>query len=324
MTRFWTCHWQFRFWRPDINTEGQPVTASGSNSFRKRGVSVGDSVYIISLSAGQLYIGGRMAVKQIVSRQEALTLLNRDNLYDAREWIVDPEESGTLLHLHRRLSPALTRQLRFVSGPNKKEPCFVSDTDLDNQATRGVRQISLESATLLDRIIDVSDRLPKTGQIITVTEDMLRDAKASERPSGVESEYSAIPEEVDVTAPLYEGAVRRIAVNAYERSSAAREKCILHYGCRCAACGLTLAEKYGESAQGLIHVHHVRQLSDVNAKYQVDPVQDLRPVCPTCHAIIHTRTPPFTVEEVTAMIDETKNNANQAVVGTSLRAAPHR
>lgn len=325
MTRFWTSHWQFRYWRPDVNREGQPVRASASNSFRRRGVSVGDTVYIISLSHGQLYLGGRMVVRQIVSRQEAVRLWNNDNLYDADEWVIDPAESGTLLNLHRRLAPDLTRQVRFVSGPNLKEPCFVSDAELDNQATRGVRQISLESATLLDRIIEVSDRLPKTGQIITVTEDMLRDdAKESERPAGVESEYSAITEEVDVTAPLFEGAVRRIAVNAYERSSAAREKCILHYGCRCAACGLTLAEKYGEAAQGLIHVHHVRQLSDVNAEYQVDPVQDLRPVCPTCHAIIHTRTPPFTVEEVTAMIEETKNSANQAVVGTSLRAAPHR
>lgn len=137
-------------------------------------------------------------------------------------------------------------------------------------------------------------------------------AAALEQLGWVQDEQSSIPEEVDVMAPLYEGAVRRIAVNAYERSSAAREKCILHYGCRCAACGLTLAEKYGESARGLIHVHHLLQLAAVNAKYQVDPVQDLRPVCPTCHAIIHTRTPPFTVDEITEMIEETKRNANQA------------
>lgn len=63
MTRFWTCHWQFRYWRPDINREGQPVCSSGSNSFVRRGVSVGDVVYVISLSGGQLYLGGRMMVR---------------------------------------------------------------------------------------------------------------------------------------------------------------------------------------------------------------------------------------------------------------------
>jgi len=133
-------------------------------------------------------------------------------------------------------------------------------------------------------------------------------AKALERLGWVDGEHPAIPEEVELTAPLYEGAVRSISVNAYERSSAAREKCILHYGCRCAACGLTLADKYGEAAQGLIHIHHLRQLASINAEYQADPIVDLRPVCPTCHAVIHSRTPPFTIEEVTGMIEAQKEH----------------
>lgn len=131
-------------------------------------------------------------------------------------------------------------------------------------------------------------------------------AGALEQLGWVEGDHSGIPEEVEVTAPLYEGAVRQIAVNAYERSSAAREKCILHYGCRCVVCGLTLSEKYGEVAQGLIHVHHLRQLAEVNAEYRVDPVADLRPVCPTCHAVIHSRMPAFTIDEVRAMIGSAK------------------
>jgi putative restriction endonuclease len=146
-------------------------------------------------------------------------------------------------------------------------------------------------------------------------------AAALEQLGWVQEEHPSIPEEVNMTAPLHEGAVRRIAVNAYERNSAAREKCILHYGCRCAACGLSLAERYGDAVQGLIHVHHLRQLADVNAEYQVDPVEDLRPVCPTCHAVIHSRTPAFTVEEVKAMIEETKTNANQASEVTARKLA---
>lgn len=133
-------------------------------------------------------------------------------------------------------------------------------------------------------------------------------AKAVGYPSFGSANLHLIPEEVDMTTPLYEGAVRRIVVNAYERSSVAREKCILYYGCRCKACGLDLAEKYGKIAQGLIHVHHLRQLAEVDAEYQVDPVQDLRPVCPTCHAVIHSRTPALTVEEVAAMIEEAQGS----------------
>jgi hypothetical protein len=93
--RFWICHWLFRNWRPEIQREGQPVRLAGSNSFRKRGVSVGDSVYIVSLGAGQLYLGGRMVVERIVSRREALRLWDDDDLYDdAEEWAVGPEGSA--------------------------------------------------------------------------------------------------------------------------------------------------------------------------------------------------------------------------------------
>ena len=82
-----------------------------------------------------------MTVKQVVSREEAIQLSNDDTLYDAEEWIVDPEHAGTPLHLHRRLAPSLTKQLRFASMDGPKEPSFVSGTDLDNQAMRGVRQL---------------------------------------------------------------------------------------------------------------------------------------------------------------------------------------
>lgn len=313
MKGFWTCHWRFRFWRPDINREGHPVSLSGSNNFRKRGVSVGDTVYIISLSDGHLYLGGRMTVKQIVSRSEAAKLWNDENLYDAREWIIDPEETGSTLHLHRRLSPTVTKQLRFLSGSSRKEPCFISDTELDNQATRGVRQLSPESAALFDRIIAVTDRMPNDGEIITVTEDLLQDITAlgPERSAG---KRFTMPEEVDSSEPFYEGAVRRIVVNAYERNSEAREKCIIHYGCHCAVCGIILANKYGEAAEGLIHVHHIIQLAEIKTQYQVDPVEDLRPVCPTCHAVIHTRRPAFTIEEVQEMIrNQKQDNANKAL-----------
>jgi hypothetical protein len=136
-------------------------------------MSVGDSAYIISLSGGQLYLGGRMVVKRIVTRPEAVQLLNNDDLYNADEWIVDPEKSGTLLNLHHRLSPALTKQLRLILSSGPSEPVFESETELYRQATRGVREITPVYAALLDRIIEATDRLPRTGELVTVTEEML-------------------------------------------------------------------------------------------------------------------------------------------------------
>lgn len=129
-------------------------------------------------------------------------------------------------------------------------------------------------------------------------------AQAMERLGWTDKTHAFIPEEVEYSTHLYEGAVRSISVNAYERSVVAREKCILYYGYRCSVCGVILADVYGEIAQGHIHVHHLQQLSKINAKYQVDPVQDLRPVCPNCHAIIHMTNPPYTIEEAKGFIEK--------------------
>jgi predicted HNH restriction endonuclease len=35
----------------------------------------------------------------------------------------------------------------------------------------------------------------------------------------------------------------------------------------------------------------------------VDPIQDLRPVCPNCHAVIHRGDPIHSIEAVRAMLD---------------------
>lgn len=130
-------------------------------------------------------------------------------------------------------------------------------------------------------------------------------AEALEKLHWVEGAACSIPQEVDEPNRYYEGAVSTIPVVEYERSGKARDACVAHYGRKCAACGLCLADVYGDAAEGLIHVHHLRQLASITRQYQVDPIADLRPVCPNCHAVIHSRRPlPYSIEEVAAMLKE--------------------
>lgn len=95
-----------------------------------------------------------------------------------------------------------------------------------------------------------------------------------------------------------EGAVRQVLVNAYERDRAARQACIDHFGPACVVCDLRFEERYGPLGAGFIHVHHIVPLAEIGAGYQVRPTEDLRPVCPNCHAMLHRRRPPLTVEEL--------------------------
>ncbi|HHO0788469.1 HNH endonuclease [Aeromonas allosaccharophila] len=66
------------------------------------------------------------------------------------------------------------------------------------------------------------------------------------------------------------------------------------------ATGLTIdfGEKYGELGKGFIHVHHMMPLSEIGEEYVVDPIKDLIPVCPNCHAMLHRRNPPLTIDDL--------------------------
>ena len=112
----------------------------------------------------------------------------------------------------------------------------------------------------------------------------------------------------DIPAPprtLPEGAKRQIVVNAYERNAKARQLCIDHFGYTCAVCDFSFGETYGEFIDGFIHVHHLTPLHEIDEEYDVDPINDLIPVCPNCHAAIHYGGENRTVDELKAMMEHT-------------------
>lgn len=108
-----------------------------------------------------------------------------------------------------------------------------------------------------------------------------------------------IPEEIDASGEHYEGNVDQILVNRYERDPAVRKKCIAHHGTKCSICGFDFVTTYGEFMHGFIHVHHLKSLAQMGKLHKIDPVKDLRPVCPNCHAAIHHRfKPPYSIDEI--------------------------
>lgn len=109
---------------------------------------------------------------------------------------------------------------------------------------------------------------------------------------------SSITEEIFQPERYVEGASTRVAVNAYERNRKARAACIKHYGASCAVCDFNFEKVFGAIGRGFIHVHHVVSLSEIAKEYELDPIRDLIPVCPNCHAIIHLTQPMLSVEEL--------------------------
>lgn len=112
----------------------------------------------------------------------------------------------------------------------------------------------------------------------------------------------ALPEEIDANGNHTEGAVRKITINAYERDPLVRRKCIEAHGAVCAICGFDFGVVYGPAAKGFIHVHHLEPISISGKAHSVNPIADLRPVCPNCHAVIHLSGECKSIEEVRAML----------------------
>jgi 5-methylcytosine-specific restriction protein A len=122
------------------------------------------------------------------------------------------------------------------------------------------------------------------------------------------------PEEIKIVdaVSITEGMKKTVVVNTYERNSKARRCCIAHWGSKCIICHFDFFENYGSIGSGFIHVHHLVPVSKIGQSYQVDPINDLRPVCPNCHAIIHLRNPPFTIEEMQKMLfSHSRGNSGQ-------------
>lgn len=118
-----------------------------------------------------------------------------------------------------------------------------------------------------------------------------------------------LPEEVETPEQFFEGASKTVVINAYERNADARGKCIKHHGYRCAVCKFDFSAFYGSIGDKYIHVHHVVPLSEIRKEYVLDPIKDLVPVCPNCHAIIHRTRPAMTVGQLKKHLEEKNDNS---------------
>jgi len=100
-----------------------------------------------------------------------------------------------------------------------------------------------------------------------------------------------------------EGAVVEIASRRYERSRINRAACIEIQGAGCVVCGFDFGVAYGPIGEEFIHVHHVVSVSTLGPATVIDPSRDLVPVCPNCHAMLHTSRPPLLPDALRALMD---------------------
>lgn len=115
-------------------------------------------------------------------------------------------------------------------------------------------------------------------------------------------EHDTLPAKGLVDRKYIEGAKRLVEQTLYERNPEARQVCLKKFGFACRVCEIDFSKVYGAAGAGYIHVHHLELVSKKGGEYEVDPAKDLRPICPNCHAIIHKRRNPYSINDVRKMI----------------------
>jgi predicted HNH restriction endonuclease len=128
----------------------------------------------------------------------------------------------------------------------------------------------------------------------------------------VEKESEDSSQDDNIVSNFSEGAVKVVVLTKYERNSLARNACIEYYGHKCSVCGFDFEEFYGHLGKGFIHVHHLIPISNIAEEYVINPINDLRPVCPNCHAMLHKSNPPLTISDLKILLFKDRvNNLNE-------------
>ncbi len=168
----------------------------------------------------------------------------------------------------------------------------VAENKNGSKTTQKITSILKKSPTPSERINEIYSKVCENLEIETIEQKRA---------------FWEILEE-DLEEYFIEGAPNKILVTKYERNPEARKACLRTYGYNCFVCGFNFESFYGEIGHEFIHVHHLKPLADKKAEYKLDPIKDLRPVCPNCHAMLHRKEKLLSIEKLKKMMKSQRNS----------------
>ena len=201
-------------------------------------------------------------------------------------------------------NPPKDRIIKFVTIlDNSRKNGFSSNIKINGSASTDIQEL-LGTDSIWDKFdlevskIYIEDNASMSDALMSLSEDivglMLSLMELVEKYENFSDVHSI---------GLPEGAMEKIAVNKYERNRINRKCCLDYYGYDCKVCEINFEKHYGSIGKNFIHVHHITPVSQLGPDYVIHPIDDLVPVCPNCHSMIHKKDPPFTIDEMKQVRD---------------------
>ena len=135
----------------EINPNARFFDYTASSLFLKRGVSVGDYLYLVTVISGRLYLAGKMEIGEIVSLAGAVRRFEGERLFQVSDHLF--ARRVTPLDYTRDVPLQITARLLFFKEKRLATLKFSKPGWLDSQTLRGIREMPRETAEKLDELL---------------------------------------------------------------------------------------------------------------------------------------------------------------------------
>ena len=256
--KYFTHYWKNSTWESNRNSDFKEYAVEhiSGNDLKKRGFSIGDTVFIVTVRSGKLFISGKLIIGKFCNREEAAKEMNcnSNDLWDAKEHIIASKYTVTTpKHWDLEVPLEIAKQLKFMTGDKVKTLVFNNQNELDKQTLRSPRQLTFESALKLDTVL------------LSLGKNELIENRLE---SNWENNSEIIPKEYIFESAVEGNKTKRFSTK-YERDSKLRKQAIQIHGYTCKVCGINFEKKYGEHGKDFIHVHHLKPLFQYETPKQV-------------------------------------------------------
>ena len=240
-------------------------------------VHPGDVLWVVNVYLGELWLLGRIHVETIVSDSEIAQELA--DISDV-DWVeADWYAIANRYHVEPLREVNLTGYLSQLKFAGKSEKVRFVEGRLEANQFRALRELHPKTAKLIEQIwYDTEDKPEPTADFIEITEDAF-----------------AYTEGKKVTRTLEQRQRNRQLVNKAKRRFKKQ-----HGKYFCVACGFDFEAFYGRE---YIEAHHTKALSEFDGE-EITHLDDLAMLCANCHRIVHTQTPPLTIDKLIHLIKQ--------------------
>ena len=131
-----------------------------------------------------------------------------------------------------------------------------------------------------------------------------------ELPSIEKEQHKSVEDEIQPTFELPQEAAHEsnmqtaldTAQSDMDYKERLKKECLDYYGAICDICGFDFGYTYGEAYESCIQVHNHKHVEGEEILETTHPIEDLIPVCHNCHCVIHSTTPPISVDDMRKMV----------------------